>query len=227
MCKEVLGPDHPDTIKSHFGYSNDLQAQRKFAAAENHKREIHGKAVQLVGLKNNYTLIAASSLASCLVASSLAASNPKPEKLAEAEHLYHLALDCREKDLRIDHPVILAARTDLAVVKRLRCQRSPRELETAERENLGKLKILLGDEHPLTLRSRDNLARILRVQGADKEKQKEALKIARKVLEISKKKLGWDKEQTWTAAELVLEMLPEGREKVDLAGKISNEKELV
>ena len=224
LLNEVLGPDHPDTIKSRFGYSNDLQAQRKFAAAEYHKREIYGKAVQLVGLKNNYSLIAASSLASCLVASSLTASTPNPEKLAEAEHLYHMALDCREKLLRIDHPVTLAARTDLAVVKRLRGQILPRELETAERENLGKLKISLGNEHPLTLRSRDNLARILRVQGADKEKQKEALKIARRVFEISKRRLGWDKEQTWTAAEFVLEMLPEGREKVYLAGKIVHKK---
>ena len=218
--KKVLGPDHPETIKSRHSYSNDLQAQHRFSAAESHMREIHSKAVELVGASHNYTLFAASSLASCLMASSIETKPSNPEQLAEAEHLYHLTLLDREKDLRLDHPVTLSARTDLTIVRRLRGQVLLSDLETTERMTSSKLKIVLGKEHPFTLRSRDNLARILWMQKT-KEKQKEALQIARKIFEISKKQFGWSQERTKAAAELVLDMLPEGREKQDLADKIA------
>lgn len=217
---EVLGPDHPDTLKSQYGLANDLQVQLKFSAAESHKREIYSKAVHVVGATHMYTFIAISSLASCLVASNLSSSSPILERYTEAEDLYRLSLTGRQKALREDHPEMLSARTDLAIVQRLRGSVPPSEIEASERETLSKLKGSLGREHPLTLKSRDSLARILWAQRDVKAKRSEALKEAKKVLEVREKWQGWERDDTRQVAELVLEILPEGKEKRNLMEKI-------
>ena len=219
---DILGPDHPDTIISRYGLANDLQAQLKFSAAESHKREIYSKATQIVGATHIYTLIAASSLASCLVASNLCSSRPAPELYKEAEDLYRLSLDGRLKTLREDHPETLSARTDLANIQRLRGLVPPNDIEASERETLSKLKKSLGREHPFTLKSRDGLARILWVQKDVKFKRSEALRQAKKVLEIREKRQGWEQDDTRKIAELVVMMLPEGKERLNLLERISS-----
>ena len=218
---DVLGPDHPDTLKSQHGLANNLQAQFKFLAAESHKREIYHKAIHLVSYEHKYTLIAGSSLASCLVVSNMYAHQPNPERLAEAEVLFGRTLTAREVALRVDHPETLAARTDLVTVQRLRGQVSASELETSERETLDKLKKTLGKDHPLTVKSRDNLSRILWLQRRDHSKRQESLKKATKVFKAWENGLGWSHERTWLAAELLVEMLPEhDQERIDLTQKI-------
>jgi tetratricopeptide (TPR) repeat protein len=217
---ELIGPNHPDSIKSRHGLANDLQAQLKFSAAESHKREIYSKAVDIVGATHIYSLIAASSLASCLVASNLSSSRPIPELYAEAEALYRLSLDGRQKVLREDHPKTLSARTDLATIQRLRGSIPPSEIEAFERVTLSKLKQTLGREHPLTLKSRDGLARILWVQRDIKFKRREALQQAKKVLKVGEKRQGWERDKTRQVAELVVEMLAEGRERRQLREKV-------
>ena len=217
----MLGPDHPDTLKSQYGLANNLQAQFKFRAAESHKREIYRKALHQVGPKHIYTLFAGSSLASCLVASSMYAAKPSPERLAEAEDLYQRTLTGREEGLRVDHPHTLQARTDLAIVQRLRGYTPAAQLEAFERETQEKLKKIFSKEHPLALQSRDNLARILWLQRGDKAKSKEALKKSMQVFKAREKELGWSHEKTWLAAELVVEMLPEhDEERRELIEKI-------
>lgn len=218
---DVLGPNHPDTLKSQYGLSNNLQAQFKFLAAESHKREIYSKAISLVGHTHTHTLIAGSSLASCLVASNRYAHQPSPERLAEAEGLYRQTLTAREAILRVDHPSTLVARTDLATVQRLRGQTPAILLEASERETLRKLKKILGKDHQLTVNSLDNLSRILWLQRSDNSKSKEALKEAMQVFKVWEKTLGWSHERTWLAAELLVEMLPESDQKrLDLVQKI-------
>ena len=222
--KEVLGPDHPETIMSQNGLSNDLQMQGKFAAAESHKREVYRKAKRLVGAHHRHALTAASSLASCLVASNVATTQPAPERFAEAEDLYQLSLTGREQNLRVDHPVALAARTDLATVRRLRGIAPTSEIEASERETLSKLEKDLGKDHPFTLQSRDNLARALWVQRDQKAKRKEALEMARMGFKARKKRWGWGRDKTLVAADLLLEMLSEGREKMKLRRKVEANK---
>lgn len=218
---DVLGPNHPDTIKSQYGFSNNLQAQFKFLAAESHKREIYRKAISLVGNTHTHTLIAGSSLASCLVASNRYAHQPRPERLVEAEGLYRQTLTAREESLRVDHPSTLVARTDLASVQRLRGQTPASVLEASERETLQKLKKILGKDHQLTVNSRDNLSRILWLQRSDHSKSKEALKEATQVFNVWENTLGWSHERTWLAAELLVEMLPGSDQKrLDLTQKI-------
>lgn len=221
---KLIGPDHPDTIKSRHSLANDLQAQLKFSAAESHKREVYSKAVHIVGAAHIYSLIAASSLASCLVASNLSSSSPSSELYAEAEALYRLSLDGRQKALREDHPETLSARTDLANIQRLRGSVPPSENEASERVTLSKLKQTLGREHPLTLKSRDSLARILWVQRDVKSKRSEALQQAKKVLEVREKRQGWARDDTRKVAELVVEMLAEGRERRSLREKVRTSK---
>ena len=220
LRKDILGPDHPDTIKSQYAYSNNLQAQFKFAAAESLKRDIYRKARYLVGPKHTYTFTAAASLASCLVASHLHASQPTSSQLQEAETLYQLALDGEEQRVRADHPIVLAARTDLTLVKLLRGQPISSELEASERETLKKLRTSLGKDHSVTINSQECLSRILWSNKNDKTKGKEAIKLAKKVLSLREKKLGWSEEPTWRAGELVVDMLPEGKERTELSQKV-------
>lgn len=218
---DVLGPDHPETLKSRWGLANNLQAQFKFSVAEAHKREIYRKAILLVGPTHIYTLIAGSSLASCLVASNRYAYQSSSERLAEPEDLYRDTLIARNASLRVDHPDTLAARTDLATVQRLRGKVPASELEASERETLDKLKKIFGKDHPLTVKSHDNLSRILWLQRGNSSKSKEALKIAMQVYNVWVKRLGWSHERTWLAAELLVEMLPEiDPERLDLTQKI-------
>ena len=218
---DILGPDHPDTLKSQYGLANNLQAQFKFLAAESHKREIYRRAIHLVGSKHLYTLCAGSSLASCLVASSMYADKSSPERLAEAEDLYQRTLTGREEALRVDHPETLEARTDVATVQRLRGQTPASKLEAFERETQEKLKKTFGKEHPLTIKSRDNLSRMLWLQRGDRFKSKEALRYSMHVFKVREKDLGWSHENTWLAAELLVEMLPENdQERLELRQKI-------
>lgn len=96
----------------------------------------------------------------------------------------------------------------------------PSKIEASERVTLSKLKQTLGREHPLTLKSRDGLARILWAQRDIKVKRSEALQQAKKVLKVSEKRQGWEQDKTRQMAELVVEMLAEGRERRQLREKI-------
>ena len=228
LQKEVIGVDHPDTLKSLYELANNLQAQHKFALAESHKRDTYQSAIRLVGRFHRYTLLAASGLASCLLEASLDNDWSSPKGLAEVEDLYQLSLSGLEKGLRINHPMAIAARTDYCIVRRLRSSAQLTELEAEEKDNLKKLKVILGKEHQVTIKSRESLSRILWAQQrGDTSKWKKALKHARKVLQVREKCLGWFREgtivrqETLVAAELVLEMLPEGKERQKLVQKIA------
>ena len=106
------------------------------------------------------------------------------------------------------------------MVRRLRKKIFPYEIEEYERETLKELKKNVGRSHPFTLKSQDNLARILWIQNDIKAKRAEALKIAKGLLTAREKRFGWSREITWQAADLVVEMLPEGKEKQKLVQKI-------
>ena len=218
--KEVRGPYHPDTVKTQHELAKVLQAQGRLEAAESHRREILETSHAQVGPNHFYTFVAASSLASCLVESNASIENPSAGRYAEAEELFTFSLTGFQKNMRTDHPETLASRTQVAMVKRLRKEIPPYEIEEYERETLKKLKKNVGRSHPFTLKSQDNLARILWVQKDIKAKRAEALKIAKGLLTAREKRFGWSREITWQAADLVAEMLPEGKEKQKLVQRI-------
>ena len=215
--KRTIGENHPDCIKSLFLFADDLQAQSKFEAALSHKRHVYAQATDVVGPKHRYTLTAAASLASCLVASdSVKGSFAAYE---EASDLYNAVLKGREELLPPDHPEVLSARTDVATMLRLRG--SFEEAETLELETLKKAKAVLERDHPIVLGSRESLARILWAQKESKAKSKQAVEQIKKVMKVREKRQGWGHSDTQRTATLVIEMAAEGKEKEQLRKKIT------
>ena len=221
--KRTIGEDHPDCIKSLFLFADDLQAQSKFEAALSHKRHVYAQATNLVGPRHRYTLLAAASLASCLVASVSAKGSFAAYE--EASDLYNAVLKGRKELFPPDHPEVLSARTDVATILRLRG--SFEEAETLERETLKKAKAVFERDHPLVLGSRESLARILWVQRGSKAKSKEAVEQVKKVMKAREKRQGWDHSDTKRTANLVIEMGAEGKEKEQLRMKIMKSSDLV
>ena len=72
----------------------------------------------------------------------------------------------------------------------------------------------------MTLKSRDNLSRILWTQKDVKARENEALKQERKVLALREKMYGLLQEDTRLTAELVVDMLPPGKERTGLMQKL-------
>ena len=214
--KRTIGNNHPDCVKSLFLFADDLQAQSKFEAALKYKRDVYAQAITLVGPAHRFTLIAAASLASCLVASVSAKRDFAAYE--EASDLYNAVLKRREDLLLPDHPEILSARTDVAMMLRLR--EAFREAEILERETLKKAKTVLERDHPVVLASRESLACILWAQKESKAKLKEAVEQIKKVLKAREKRYGWGFNDTQRTAKLVIEMTAEEKEKEQLRKKI-------
>ena len=215
--KRTIGELHPDTLKSLFLYADDLQAQSKFEDAINFKRHVHTQAATLVGSNHRYTWMAGASLASCLVASVPDNSGPCSE-YDEASELYKDVLERRQESLLPDHPETLSARTGVATM--LRLNGSVGEAEIFERETLKKAKVGHERHHPIVLESRESLARILWAQKESQAKAKEAVEQMRKVLKMKEKSYGWSYIGTRNTAALLVEMLPDGKEKEGLREKI-------
>ena len=211
--KRTIGEDHPDCIQALYLYADDLQAQSKFETAMTYKRHVHTRAIALVGARHRYSLTAASSLASCLVAS-ITEEGPCTA-YEEASKLYKAVLKGREESLRPDHPETLSARSDVAQM--LRLYGSLKEAETLERETLKKAKAALEKHHPIVLDCREGLARILWAQ----RESKDAIEQMKKVLKLKEKRYGWSYIGTRNTAALVAEMLPDGKEKTRLKEKIA------
>lgn len=106
--KRTIGENHPDCLKSLFLFADGLRAQSKFEAALNYKRKVYAQAIALLGPKHRYALIAAASLASCLVASVSAKGSFAAYE--EASDLYNAVLKGREELLLPDHPETLSAK---------------------------------------------------------------------------------------------------------------------
>ena len=214
--KRTIGENHPDCLKSLFTFADTLQAQSKIEAALDHKRHVYAQSVALLGPKHRYTLMAAASLASCLVAS--APAKGFFAAYEEAGDLYNVALKGREELLLPDHPETLSARTGMATILRLRGYL--KEAEALECETLKKAKAVLDRDHPIVLASRESLACILWAQKDSKAKLKEARKQMKKALKAREKRYGWSHGDTQGTAKLVIEMTAEGKEKEQLRKKI-------
>lgn len=215
--KRIFGENHPDSLKSLYLYADDLHAQSKFEEAVTLKRHVHVQAVALIGPKHRYTLLAASSLASSLIAS--VQREKHPVAYEEASKLYNAAWKGLEESLLPDHPETLIARTNLSNM--LRLEGSFQEAETFERETLKKAKTGLEKHHPIVLDSREQLAQILWAQNESKAKSKEAVEQIHKVLKVKEKRYGWNFGGTRNTARLIIGMLPDGKEKEKLRNKIA------
>ena len=220
--RRILGEEHVDPLQTLYLITGDLRAQGKFDAALRYARQVYDAALGRLGPENPYTWYSTSSLAACLVASATAATATATDRgqLTEAAALYERVLASRQNKLRADHPETLGSRTDVATVQRLRGD--PAGAAAMERETLKKLGAVLGDEHPLALASREQLARALWDQRAAKPKVgKEGVEQARKALRYREKRSGWRHPDTRRVAELLIEMVADGKEKDRVRRKLA------
>ena len=114
---------------------------------------------------------------------------------SRAHDLLEHSVDLRTRTLGPDNPVTLASREHLAVV--LASQGRIPEAQKVERETLNIRRRVLGTEHPDTLQSMKTLARLIEREGRDlangpeaDARFKEAEKLERETLEISRRVLG-------------------------------------
>ena len=182
--RRVLGPEHPDTLRSMYRLSCILRDGGHLAEAEKLSRETLEIQRRVVGLDHPNTLESMANLAVVLTYEG---------HYAEAEKLDRQILETERRLLGPDHPNTLLSMNNLAA----ELVDSGRDVEAEKvfRETLESERRVLGPEHPDTLRSMSNLANTLRDEGRDAE----AEKVFRETLEIQQRVLGPEHRETLTS----------------------------
>ena len=151
---QVLGSEHPDTLRSRSQLSAALGRQGKHVEAEADLRELIKREEKVIGPEHPDTLSSRHRLALTLALQG---------KYAAAEAEFRQVLKLREKVLGPEHPQTLSTRNNLATVVGLEGKYAEAE---AEHRSLLKLREkVLGTEHPDTLTSRNNVASALLLEG--------------------------------------------------------------
>ncbi|KAF2647204.1 TPR-like protein [Lophiostoma macrostomum CBS 122681] len=172
--EEVLGKEHPDTLRSMNNVAGALQNQGKYTEAEKMHQGTLVMRGMVLGTEHPHTLASMSNLAGALSSQG---------KYAEAEKMHRKTLVMREKVLGKEHPHTLASMSNLAWA--LRRQGKYAEVEKMDRKILALKEKVSGKEHLHTLMSM-NVARVLSNQG----KYVEAEKMHRKTLAMREEMLG-------------------------------------
>ena len=171
----VLGPEHPDTLRSRNRIAYALYRQGKYTEAESGFREVITAEEKVLGREDADTLASRHGAANALLGEG---------KYAEAETQYRQILALRDKVLGPEHPDTLRTRGNLASAFLNRGKYA--DAETELRQVLTLREKVLGPIHPDTLGSRDSLAAALGAQG----KYAEASAEFRQVLNLREKVLG-------------------------------------
>ncbi|HKN60543.1 MAG TPA: serine/threonine-protein kinase [Candidatus Acidoferrales bacterium] len=172
--RRVLGPEHPDTLRSMNSLASDLIDGGHYAEAEKLDRETLGIRRRVLGLEHADTLTSMNNLADDLA---------QEGQYAEAEKLYREALDTQRRVLGPEHPDTLRSMGNLANV--LKDEGRYGEAAKLDRETFDVQRRVLGPEHPETLGSMTNLAVALYREGHYAEAEKlyrDALNIKERVL---------------------------------------------
>ena len=173
--ERVLGPQHPDTLRTRVDIANSLYRQGKYAEAEVEYRAVRTLLEKVFGREHRTTLRAGMGVANALDAQG---------KYAEAESEYRAVLEIQGKAFGPEDPDTLVTGSNLA--KALDDQGKYSDAEAEERTVLKLQEKALGPEHPDTLRTRDDLAGALEGQGKLAEAEAEY----RAVLKLKEKVLG-------------------------------------
>ncbi len=171
--KRVLGPRHPDTLKSANNLANILDDEGHYAEAEKLYRETLAIRRLTLGAEHPDTLKSTFNLASIL---------DDEGHYAEAEQLHRETLEITRRVFGPENSETLKSMNNLANV--LDDEGKYVEAEKLDREALDIRRRVLGADHPLTLDSANNLAVILLDEGnyADAEKlDRETLDIRRRI----------------------------------------------
>jgi tetratricopeptide (TPR) repeat protein len=181
LRKEVLGPEHPDTLTSMSNLALVLGSQGKYEDAEAMNQQTLARREKVLGLEHLDTLTSMSNLALVL---------GRQGKYEDAEAMNRQTLARREKVLGPEHPDTLTSMSNLALV--LGNQGKYEDAEAMNRQTLARYKEVLGPEHPFTLTSMSNLALVLDSQG----KYEDAEAMNQQTLARREKVLGFEHPDT-------------------------------
>ncbi len=148
--RSVLGPEHPDTVRSMLELGELYFSLGKIAEAEVVLREALGTSEKTLGDEHATTLAALSDLGVALHFQG---------KLPDAEATYREALAKRQRVMGADHPETLETANNLAAL--LYAQGRLQEAEPYMRATLEGRRRALGPDHPETLDSVINLCAFL------------------------------------------------------------------
>jgi serine/threonine protein kinase len=173
--KRVLGPEHPETLRSANLLANVMHDEGHYAEAEKLDRETLDIQRRVLGPEHPLTLVAMSNLANHVVLEG---------RYAEAETLSRETLDIQRRVLGPEHPDTLGSMNNLA--DDLISEGRYADAEKLYRETLDIRRRVLGPEHPDTLSSMNNSANVLYREGH----YAEAEKLGREVLNVRRRVLG-------------------------------------
>jgi tetratricopeptide (TPR) repeat protein len=153
LRKEVLGPEHPDTLTSISNLAGVLVLQGKYEDAETINRQTLALREKVLRREHPDTLTSTSNLALVLGSQG---------KYEDAETMNRKTLARREKVLGFEHSDTLTSMNNLAGV--LNRQGKYEDAETMNRKTLAQREKVLGLKHPDTLISVYCLAYLLAKQ---------------------------------------------------------------
>ncbi|MGI8961320.1 MAG: tetratricopeptide repeat protein [Bryobacteraceae bacterium] len=171
----VLGPEHPDTLKSINNLGTTLDEEGHYAEAERFHRQLLDIRRRTLGPDDADTLASMNNVANSL---------GEQGRYADAEKLIRQAADIERRVLGPEHKTTIGSLENLAITLDEEGQYG--EAEKLQREVLDSRRRVFGAESLDTLRSMSNLGSILTHSG----KYAEAEKLERGVLEIQRRVIG-------------------------------------
>ena len=175
LRRRVLGPEHPETLRSMNNLAQVYWHQEKYAQAEALFSQTLEARRRVLGPEHPDTLLSMNDLAGAYVLEG---------KYAQAEALFSQTLEIQRRVLGPEHPDTLTSMNNLAAVYENEGKNT--QAEALYSQTLDIRRRVLGPEHPDTLESMDNLADAYHDQG--KYAQAEALHS--QVLEIDRRAFG-------------------------------------
>lgn len=148
--RDVIGDDHPSTLKSINTSGVLLLEQGKLSEAEPYFREAIERSRRVLGDDDPVTLLAINGMGSLLRNQGMH---------AEAEPYYRESLEGRRRVLGDNHPHTLNSINNMGSL--LRLQGRLAEAESYFQESLAGYRRVLGDDHPITLNSINSMGVLL------------------------------------------------------------------
>jgi non-specific serine/threonine protein kinase/serine/threonine-protein kinase len=179
--RRVLGPEHPDTLKSMSNFGTTLEEEGRFAEAEHLHRQLLEIRRRKLGPDHEDTLVSMNSLANSL---------GEQGRYADAEKLIRQAVDIERRVFGPEHKKTIDSLENLAIT--LDQEKHYSEAEKLEQEVFNFRRRTQGLESPDTLRTMSNLGSTLAHIGNWGESEK----LEREVLEIQRRVLGTEHPDT-------------------------------
>jgi serine/threonine-protein kinase len=171
----LLGPEHPDTLRSMSGIADYWNHLGKRDEARKLAEQVLEVQRRVLGLEHRDTLSSMNNLAGVL---------DRQGKMDEARKLFEQALEIQRRVLGAEHVDTLDSMNSLATVLREQGKRD--EARKLHEQTLEIKRRVLGPEHDDTLKSMNDLALALSAQ----RKADEARKLLEQTLEIQRRVLG-------------------------------------